>query len=74
MNRRAILLGALAAPALGLRAFAQKKYDPGASDTEIRLGQTMPYSGPLSALSGVGKAEIAFFRSINAEKGGINGR
>ena len=74
MNRRSILLGALAVPALAVSARAQKKYDPGASDTEIRLGQTMPYSGPLSALSGVGKAETAYFRSINEEKGGINGR
>ncbi len=55
-------------------AFAQKKYDLGASDTEIRLGQTMPYSGPLSMLSGVGKAEIAYFKSLNEEQGGINGR
>lgn len=74
MNRRAILLGALAVPALARHVLAQKKYDPGASDTEIRLGQTMPYSGPLSALSGVGKAEIAFFRSLNETQGGINGR
>ncbi|MBM3644489.1 MAG: ABC transporter substrate-binding protein [Alphaproteobacteria bacterium] len=55
-------------------AVAQKKYDPGASDAEIRLGQTMPYSGPLSALSGVGKAQSAYFKSLNETQGGVNGR
>ena len=54
-------------------AAADKKYGPGVTDTEIKLGQTMPFSGPLSALSGVGKAEAAYFRMIN-EQGGINGR
>jgi branched-chain amino acid transport system substrate-binding protein len=54
-------------------AAADKKYGPGVTDTEIKLGQTMPYSGPLSALSGVGKAEVAYFKMIN-EEGGINGR
>jgi branched-chain amino acid transport system substrate-binding protein len=55
------------------QAQAQKKYDPGASDTEIRIGQTMPYSGPASAYGTIGKAEAAYFRKIN-EEGGINGR
>ncbi len=54
-------------------ASAQKKYDPGASDTEIKLGQTMPYSGPLSGFATLGKAEIAYFAMIN-EQGGVNGR
>ena len=54
-------------------AFAQKKYDPGASDTEIKIGQTMPYSGPASAYGTLGKAEAAYFKKINDE-GGINGR
>ena len=54
-------------------ATAQKKYDPGASDTEIRIGQTMPYSGPASAYGVIGRAEAAYFRKINDE-GGINGR
>jgi branched-chain amino acid transport system substrate-binding protein len=54
-------------------ALAQKKYDPGASDTEIKIGNIMPYSGPLSAYSIIGKTEAAFFNKINAE-GGINGR
>jgi branched-chain amino acid transport system substrate-binding protein len=54
-------------------AAAQKKYGPGASDTEIKIGQTMPYSGPASAYGVVGKSEAAYFNKINAE-GGINGR
>jgi len=58
---------------LSLPATAQKKYDPGASDTEIKLGQTMPYSGPLSGFITLAKAEIAYFDMINAQ-GGVNGR
>jgi branched-chain amino acid transport system substrate-binding protein len=54
-------------------AFAQKKYDPGVSDSEIKIGNIMPYSGPLSAYSTIGKTEAAYFAKINAE-GGINGR
>jgi len=54
-------------------AGAQKKYDPGASDTEIRVGNIMPYSGPASAYGTIGKAQAAYFRMIN-EHGGINGR
>ena len=54
-------------------ASAQKKYDTGASDTEIKIGQTMPYSGPLSSYSTIGKLESAYFKMVN-EKGGINGR
>jgi len=54
-------------------AQAQKKYDPGASDTEIKIGNIMPYSGPASAYGTIGKAEAAYFRKINDE-GGINGR
>jgi ABC-type branched-subunit amino acid transport system substrate-binding protein len=54
-------------------AAAQKKYDPGASDTEIKIGQTMPYSGPASAYATIGKAQAAYFRMIN-ESGGIRGR
>jgi branched-chain amino acid transport system substrate-binding protein len=60
--------GLAAAPAL-----AQKKYDPGASDSEIKIGNTMPYSGPASAYGVIGKTEAAYFNKINAE-GGINGR
>jgi len=54
-------------------AVAQKKYDPGASDTEIRIGNIMPYSGPASAYGTIGKALAAYFNKINAE-GGVNGR
>jgi branched-chain amino acid transport system substrate-binding protein len=54
-------------------AFAQKKYDTGASDTEIKIGNTMPYSGPLSAYALIGRTEAAFFNKINTE-GGVNGR
>src|SRR4029079_13528530 len=54
-------------------AFAQKKYDPGASDTEIKLGQTMPYSGPLSGFLTLAKAELADF-DMFTDRGGVNGR
>jgi branched-chain amino acid transport system substrate-binding protein len=54
-------------------ALAQKKYDEGASDTEIRIGNTSPYSGPASAYGTIGKTTDAYFKMIN-EKGGINGR
>ena len=59
--------------ALSLPAVAQKKYDPGATDTEIKVGNTMPYSGPASAYGTIGKAIGAYFDKVNAE-GGINGR
>ncbi len=52
---------------------AQKKYDPGASDGEIKVGSIMPYSGPASAYGEIGKTEAAYFRKVNAE-GGVNGR
>ncbi len=54
-------------------ANAQKKYDPGANDTTIKVGNIMPYSGPASAYATIGKTEAAYFKKINAE-GGINGR
>src|SRR6266702_4773335 len=54
-------------------AFAQKAYDPGASDTEIKIGNIMPYSGPASSYGVIGKTEAASFNKINVE-GGINGR
>jgi len=54
-------------------ALAEKKYDSGASDTEIKIGNIMPYSGPASAYAVIGKTEAAYFNKINAE-GGINGR
>ena len=63
----------LAGSLLATPALAQKKYDPGASDTEIVLGMPMPLSGPVSGYSVVGKVAEAYFKEIN-EKGGINGR
>ena len=53
-------------------ASAQKKYDPGANDTEIRIGQTLPYSGPVSMLGNVGKVSAAYLEMVNAQ-GGVNG-
>src|SRR5437899_12884921 len=52
---------------------AEKKYDPGASDTEIKLGQTVPHSGPGSLYGVLGRVGEAYFQMLN-EKGGINGR
>jgi branched-chain amino acid transport system substrate-binding protein len=56
-----------------LPAHAQKRYGPGVSDTEIKIGQTMPYSGPLSAFGTMGRAEAAYFDFVN-QAGGVNGR
>jgi branched-chain amino acid transport system substrate-binding protein len=68
-----MLVGVVALAALMGPAVAQKRYDAGASDTEIKIGSIMPYSGPASAYGTIGIAQAAFFRMIN-EKGGINGR
>jgi branched-chain amino acid transport system substrate-binding protein len=75
VHRRALRAAiAVAAVLAATVSFAQsRKYDPGASDTEIKIGQTMPYSGPLSSASVIGRTEAAYFRMINA-RGGINGR
>jgi len=71
---RRTALGAGVALAVGGKAFAQAaKYGPGASATEIKLGQTMPYSGPASAYGTIGKLHQAYFKMMN-EAGGINGR
>ncbi|MCA1361578.1 MULTISPECIES: ABC transporter substrate-binding protein [unclassified Bradyrhizobium] len=59
--------------AMSGEALAQKKYDSGASDTEIKIGNIMPYSGPASGYAAIGRTEEAYFNKINAE-GGINGR
>src|ERR1700729_4210423 len=73
-NRLAIFSAAIAVlAATSSGALAQKKYDTGATDTEIKIGNIMPYSGPASAYGVIGKTEEAYFRKINAE-GGINGR
>src|SRR5450759_4778700 len=71
--RSFVAIAAFAAAMIATAASAQKKYDPGASDTEIKIGNIMPYSGPASAYGVIGKAEAAYFRKIN-EEGGINGR
>ncbi|QPF83388.1 ABC transporter substrate-binding protein [Bradyrhizobium genosp. L] len=68
----AALAGLLTIAVAGV-ANAQKKYDPGATDTEIKIGNIMPYSGPASAYATIGKTEAAYFNKINSE-GGINGR
>jgi branched-chain amino acid transport system substrate-binding protein len=70
------MAGLILAGGLGLAgglAFAAGQYGPGASDTEIKIGNTMPYSGPASSYGAIGKAETAYFNMIN-EHGGINGR
>src|ERR1700684_819873 len=54
-------------------AYAQKKYDTGATDTEIKIGQTVPFSGPASAYASIGKTQAAYINMIN-EQGGVNGR
>src|SRR5512134_682749 len=61
------------AAVLAMPALAQKRYGPGVSDTEIKIGQTMPYSGPLSAFGTMGRAEAAYFDFVN-QAGGVNGR
>jgi ABC-type branched-subunit amino acid transport system substrate-binding protein len=75
MKKRQFALTALCISLIGfaLPAAAQKKYDPGASDTEIKIGQTMPYSGPASAYGTIGKVQAAYFKQLN-EQGGVNGR
>ncbi|HYA07009.1 MAG TPA: ABC transporter substrate-binding protein [Xanthobacteraceae bacterium] len=57
----------------GAAAFAAGQYSPGATDTEIKIGNTMPYSGPASAYGVIGKSEAAYFTMVN-EQGGVNGR
>src|SRR5207244_7648537 len=72
-HANSIALAGLLAIALAGTASAQKKYDPGATDTEIKIGNIMPYSGPASAYATIGKTEAAYLNKINSE-GGINGR
>ena len=73
MQNLAALTAFTVAALVATAASAQKKYDPGASDTEIKIGNIMPYSGPASAYGVIGKAQAAYFKKINDE-GGINGR
>ena len=70
---RAITIAAFAVAAFTHCSAAEKKYGPGVSDTEIRIGQTMPYSGPVSFYGIEGRAQEAYFRKVN-EAGGVNGR
>ena len=75
-RNRTFQLAAAATVAAALSASpaqAQKKYDTGATDTEIKIGQTMPFSGPYSVYAGIGKTQAAYVKMIN-EQGGINGR
>jgi branched-chain amino acid transport system substrate-binding protein len=72
-TRRSVTAALIGASLIASPAFAQKKYDEGASDTEIIIGNTMPYSGNASAYGTIGRADQAIFQMIN-EKGGINGR
>ncbi len=75
-NKKLTLLAAATIVFTGLAtqsAFAQKKYDTGATDTEIKIGNIEAYSGPASAYGMIGKTEEAYFKMINDE-GGVNGR
>jgi len=71
MQRRTVVAGGLALAALP--ALGQKQYGPGASDKEIRIGNTIPYSGPASAYGIIGRVQAAYFKMVN-EQGGIGGR
>jgi len=70
---RTVAVLAIALAAATSPADAQKRCDPGASDTEIKIGNIIPYSGPASAYGVNGKTVAAYFNKVNAE-GGINGR
>ncbi len=71
--QRALRLALALLGAIAVAACQQKQEAPGVTDTEIKLGQTMPYSGPASAYGAIGKAEVAYFQMVN-DQGGINGR
>ena len=73
LQKCALLVACLSVLSISPAALAQKKYDAGASDSEIRIGAIHPYSGPASAYGTIGKAISAYFDKINAD-GGINGR
>lgn len=73
MHRRSLAVLCLLTTLVATEVHAEKRYGPGVTDTEILLGQTMPYSGPASAYGTYGRAQVAFFRMIN-EHGGVNGR
>ncbi|MFO1114214.1 MAG: ABC transporter substrate-binding protein [Beijerinckiaceae bacterium] len=73
MKMLSMTLAAMAGVSLATGAVAQKKYGPGVTDTEIKIGNIMPYSGPASAYGMIGQTETAFVKMLN-EQGGINGR
>ena len=74
INRRTFLQSSAAAAAFAARvSSARADNAPGVTDAEIKIGQTMPYSGPASAYGVIGRTEAAYFKMIN-EQGGINGR
>src|SRR5512133_3169602 len=72
-RRATLLAGSVSIALAALPAVGEKKYGPGVTDTEIKLGQTMPYSGPASAYGTIGKSEAAYFEMLNS-RGGVNGR
>src|SRR6185295_4798622 len=76
MIRKFGLMTAVAVTAVAMAgdlSAAEKKYGPGVTDTEIKLGQTLPYSGPASAFSSYGRVMTGYLKMVN-EAGGINGR
>ncbi|CAN7772256.1 ABC transporter substrate-binding protein [Variovorax sp. LjRoot84] len=73
IQRFAISICAAALSLTTASAWSQKKYGPGVTDTAVRIGQSIPYSGPLSSYGTLGKAQLAYFRMLN-DQGGINGR
>src|SRR5271166_3352845 len=73
ITRRSFLQSGAAAAAFAASARAARAETPGVTDTEIKIGQTMPYSGPASAYGVIGRTEAAYFKMIN-EQGGVNGR
>ncbi|MEA2915330.1 MAG: branched-chain amino acid transport system substrate-binding protein, partial [Bradyrhizobium sp.] len=73
LDIRQLVIISAALTLLAGSASAQKQYGPGVTDTEIRIGNIVPYSGPASAYSIVGKTMSAYFRMVN-DNGGVNGR
>jgi ABC-type branched-subunit amino acid transport system substrate-binding protein len=73
LKKTGLIAGVLASTALFSTAWGQAKYGPGTSATEIRIGNTVPYSGPASAVGAIGKALEGYFAMVN-DKGGVNGR
>lgn len=74
MTRRMAMLGGVGIAIISREGRAQKRYSPGVTDTEIKIGQTMPYSGNASAYGVAGRNQAAYFRMLNETQGGVNGR